>query len=69
MLVKICDICGEIIDTNNYVYIKEGFFRNKEKYGDNQMRQFYESDICMKCARTYNVMQFVESIRMSTSNV
>ena len=65
MLVKICDVCGERIDTNNYVYMQGGFLRNKDKYNDNQKRDFIEFDICVSCAKSYNLMQVVESVRIS----
>lgn len=65
MLVKICDVCGERVNVDNYINIEGGFFRNKEKYNDNQKRDLREFDVCMSCARSFNLAQILESIRLS----
>lgn len=65
MLVKVCDVCGERVDTNNYIYFQGGFLRNKDKYGDDRKIDFDEFDVCTSCVRSYNLTQVIESVRMS----
>ena len=60
MLARVCDVCGEIINEGNYISIEEGHYIYKDSEYN---RDFYECDICMPCARSYNLVQIVEIIR------
>lgn len=65
MLVKVCDLCGERVDVDNYINIEGGFIRSAEEYNNIMKRDFYEFDICMSCARTFNLAHVIVSIKKS----
>ena len=59
MLVKVCNICGEKINDEEYIVIESG--RVYIKSGDYLIIE--EGDICMKCARAYNLVETVKLLR------
>lgn len=64
MLVRVCDVCGEKLDADNLVRIDGGFIRSVEKYKNKHDYDFQERDICLSCARSNNLMQIIEKVRV-----
>lgn len=64
MLIRICDNCGEKLDVDNSIRLDSGFIRSTEKFKNKNTYDFGECDICLKCARTYNLMQILDKVRV-----
>ena len=65
MLVKVCDICGEKIDMDNYTNLYGAYTRSIERYKNNHPYDLGNHDICKICAREYTLAQLIEIIRPS----
>ena len=63
MLVRVCDVCGEKLDADNLIKLDGGLIRSAEMYKNKHEYDFPERDICLKCARTYNLTQIIELVR------